>query len=263
MKQIDLHLVSWMRPKMTELVIKTIHRNTKRENFRLVVLDNGSGIETQQMLRNLHENGLIDELLVFSKNMGLEPARQILLFEATYSPYFVCVDNDCLAEPIVDGEDWLERLVDLMKHHEDYAAIACRTQVMVGTGNIYEQADQNGEEVVEFPHPGGSLRLMKTEPTRQTRGWRERPGRGEEERHIGAKLRELGHKTGFATDIRTLHLFGTRGSTGTDNWGYDKEWMPRKSGHGIIYHPALEQGDNFEEVAIYAGEDLAKEYFNA
>lgn len=271
MQPIELHLVSWNRPKMTELVIKTINRNTRRDSFRLVVLDNGSGLPqkmgkplvARNMLKRLHDNGYIDELILMPHNIGLEPARTKLLFEATYSDYFVCVDNDCLPPPPKDGKDWLEQLVDLMDRYEEYAAIACRTQVMIGTGNIYDDADITGADLVPFPHPGGSLRIMKTKVVRQTGGWREMPGRGQEERYIGGKLHEAGYKTGFAAQIPCLHLFGTRGDSGTDRWGYNKRWKPERSGHNDVHHPALINGDDYEEVKKFCGEDLAKEYFDA
>ena len=196
MEPIDLHLVSWNRPKMTKLVIETIHRNSKPENFRLVVVDNGSDNDTVDMLTELADNGMIDELHLWSENKGLEEARQFMLFHATESSYFICVDNDCLPPPMVDGVDWIDRLLDLMGKYESFAAISCRTQVMIGTGNIFEEADQVGDELVEFPHPGGSLRIMSTGATRQVGGWdAKRPGRGAEERYICGQLREAGYRT--------------------------------------------------------------------
>lgn len=260
----DLHLVSWNRPKMTELVIKAIHRNTKRDHFRLVVLDNGSNRETLNMLIDMHDNGLIDELHAMPTNEGLEKARQWLLLNCTYpeSDYFVCVDNDCLPQPISGGMDWLEKLVDLMQKYEDVAAISCRTQVMIGTGNIFEEADQAGDDIVEFPHPGGSLRIMRTQAVRDVGGWnRESEGRGAEERYICGKLRDAGYRTAFATGVRTLHLFGTRGEGGTDRWGYDKDLPPEATGHSDIAHPALTNGDDLEELKLYVGDDDAISYY--
>ena len=256
-KPIDIVLVSWYRPEMTYLVINTIHKNTKRENFRLIVIDNGSPQDQAvELLRMHNELGLIDELILNDTNRGLEPARNqgLALVE---SRYFICADNDCLPQPPVNGKDWVELLVELIDKHPDYAAISCRTQVMVGTGNIFEEADNNGEEIVEFPHPGGSLRIMETELTRTLGGWREEAeGRGAEERYICGKIRETGRRTGFATHIRTLHLFGDR-TKHTDRWGYNKDWEPSKTGHSDIYHPALENGDDPEEIAKYTGENYA------
>ena len=261
MDKIDLHLVSWNRPKMTELVIKTIYRNTKPENFRLVVLDNGSDYEVKQMLMRLHDQGLIDELHLMSENMGLEAARQFLLFKATDSPYFVCVDNDCLPPPMKEGKDWLERLLDLISKNEEYAAISARTQVMIGTGEIFEEADKNGDELLDFPWPGGSLRIMDTFATRAVGGWEgNTPGRGAEERFIGGRLREAGWKTAFAVNVRCLHLFGTRGDEGTDRWGYNKSWQPEDSGHNDVSHPALTVGDIKDELLLYASPEDVEAY---
>lgn len=261
---IDLHLVSWNRPAMTKLVIETIHRNTKRENFRLVVLDNGSDEDTQTMLGHMHDQGLIDEICFVVQNFGLEWARQHLLEEQTFGEFFICIDNDCLPPNIIDGQDWIDRLVELMQKYEDFGAISCRTQVMIGTGNIFEEADQVGDEIVEFPHPGGSLRIMRTSAVKEVGGWdRGAEGRGAEERYIGGKLNQSGYRTAFATKIRTLHLFGTRGTTGTDRWGYDKNLQPEDTGHSDVHHPVLINGDDYEEVSLYCGDELAKEYFDA
>lgn len=259
--KVDLHLVSWNRPDMTELVIKTIHRNTKPENFRLVVLDNGSSGDTPQRLQDLHDAGLIDEYIPIKTNLGLEAARNLLLKNATESKYFICIDNDCLPFPIEDDVDWVEKLVSLMEYYEGYAAISCRTQVMIGTGNIFEAADEHDDDLVDFPHPGGSLRIMDTKAVMEVGGWdREDPGRGAEERYICGKLREAGYKTAFAAKIPTLHLFGDRNKT-KERWGYDESLEPQDTGHSDIWHPALSNGDDPVEVEKFAGKRLTEEYF--
>jgi glycosyltransferase involved in cell wall biosynthesis len=262
---------------MTELVIKTIHRNTKPENFRLVVVDNGSEPDVVEMLKMYHENGLIDELELLPENIGLEAARNWALHNATRSPYFICVDNDCLPPPMVLGRDveageliltsdftdWVERLMELMAKYEDMGAISCRNPVMIGTGNIFEFADEAGDDILEFPHPGGSLRIMRTDITQAIGGWdRKAPGRGSEETYICGKLRDAGFRTAFAVKIPCLHLFGTRDSGNmTDRWGYDKGMTPADSGHRDIDHPALRNGDDFEEIKLFAGKEFAQEYF--
>lgn len=273
--KVDLHLVSWNRPLMTELVIRTIWRNTKRENFRLVVLDNGSDEQTVEMLKRLDNEGLIDELVMIKTNLGLEGARNLMFKSFTTSDYFICVDNDCLPPPMeevhvdYDGNlqgnyDWIDGLRDLMELNPDFAAIACRTQVMIGTGNIFEDADYLGYPLVEFPHPGGSLRIMKSSLVHFVGGWeREAPGRGAEERYICGKLNDAGFKTAFAAKIHTLHLFGMRLGKGTDRWGYDKNMKPEETGHSDISHPALTNGDDPAEIVKYAGEELTGIYVNS
>lgn len=258
--RIDLHLISWNRPKMTKLVIETIHRNTKSGTFRLTVLDNGSDGDTPQMLENLRDDGLIDDLLLFKTNMGLENARNLLFKEATQGEYFVCIDNDCLPQPIENGQDWLEKLVSLMERHDGFGAISMRTNVMIGTGNIFEEADEHGDDIVEFPHPGGSFRIMRTRWVYLVRGWdRGAEGRGAEERYICGKLNNMGFRTAFATNVRCLHLFGLRTQT-SERWGYAGGMRPEETGHSDISHPALTNGDDLEEVVKYSGEELAYAY---
>jgi glycosyltransferase involved in cell wall biosynthesis len=260
--KVDLHLVSWNRPKMTELVIKTIHRNTNRDNFRLVVLDNGSDGDTPERLQDLADNGLIDEYLPIKTNLGLEYARNLLLNNCTQSDYFICVDNDCLPpppHPSTPEMDWVEELVDLIQAYPGYAAISARTDPMIGTGNIFEEADKNGDDLVDFTHPGGSLRIMNTILVTQVGGWSRKDvvsGRGAEERLICGKLRDFGYKTAFATNVRTLHLYGPPETT--DRWGYPKDWKPEDTGHSDIWHPKFAQGDDPKEIEKYSGKELAK-----
>lgn len=260
--RVSLHLVTWNRPDITELVIRTIHRNTKPENYLLAVLDNGSDLETKEMLIKLQDQGMIDEIHSMDTNMGLESARQYLLLSNTYpeDEYFICVDSDCLPPMIKDGKDWVERLVELMQKYE-YAAISARTQVMIGTGEIFAEADEAGDDILDFPHPGGSLRIMDVKAVRQVGGWdRDTPGRGAEERYICGKLRETGYKTAFAVNIKTLHLFGNREKT-KERWGYDENLKPEDTGHSDISHPALEQGDIKDEVLMYASLKDTEKYY--
>lgn len=262
--KLDIHLVSWNRPKMTRLVIETLHKNTQRENFRLVVLDNASDEATVEMLQNMHDNGLIDEFIPIKTNLGLEAARNLMLNNCTQSDYFVCLDNDCLAPKPLKGKDWTDSMLQLIADNEDFAAISMRTQVMIGTGNIFEEADEKKLDLVEFPHPGGSFRIMDTKLAHFVGGWsREMPGRGQEERYICGKLWDAGFKTAFAAQIETLHLFGTREDKDpTDRWGYDPIMRPEETGHSDIDHPALRQGDDPAEVNKYAGAKLTRDYFH-
>jgi glycosyltransferase involved in cell wall biosynthesis len=256
---VDIHFISWNRPKMTQLAIGTIHRNTREGNYHLHVLDNGSDKETTDMLQKMFDAGLLHSYTNLPKNMGLEFARQYLLEKYTYGDYFIDADNDCLPPPIVKNQDWIDRLSELMARYEGYGAISCRTQVMIGTGNIFED---DTLEITPFPHPGGSLRIMDTHAIVKVRGWdRESSGRGSEEKYICGKLNAAGYKTGFATHIQCLHLFGTRGDNGTDRWGYDPNFNPEMTGHSDIWHPALANGDDPEVVETYAGKELTEAYF--
>jgi glycosyltransferase involved in cell wall biosynthesis len=245
---IDIVMTTWHRPEITEKAIRSLKANTPYTPFRLIVIDNDSPPEMQDMLCSLQDEGLIDKLVFNPTNLGLEPSRNQGL-TLVHSELFISTDNDCIPEKPYEGKDWLQRLIELMDKHPDYAAISPRYPVMIGTGNIYEEADENGEELVGFPHPGGSLRIMRTGPTRDVGGWRDEVGgRGTEERYICGKLRDAGWSTGFAAKVRCLHLFGDQES---DRWGYPKEWAPGDTGHSDIWHPKLASGDDPDEIKEY------------
>lgn len=265
MKPIKLHLVTWNRPKMTDLVIKTIVNNTTTP-YELIVWDNGSDQEMLDLLIDHVSSKKIKTLQPNGVNIGLEGARQRLLYDNLdpNDEFIVCIDNDCLPpKPNEKGEDWLYLLQQLMEKHPDYAAISMRTQVMIGTGNIFEEADETGADIVEFPHPGGSFRIMRVPQLLEVGGWTAgNSGRGSEERHVGGKLNELGYKTAFATNVKCLHLFGTRGDKNkTDRWGYDKDLPPEATGHSDIHHPVLINGDDLDEIKHYTNSAWAEEYF--
>ena len=75
MYPIDVCLVTWYRPELTEMVIKAIHQNTKRKHYRLIVIDNNSPKEIQAMLQRYVDKGWVDTLIKNEMNRGLEPAR--------------------------------------------------------------------------------------------------------------------------------------------------------------------------------------------
>jgi glycosyltransferase involved in cell wall biosynthesis len=239
----DIFLTTWNRPNFTERVIKAINDNTT-SLYRLVVIDNASGFETQGLLKRSHEEGLINELVINKDNMGLEYTRQQATEMAT-TPRFVTTDSDCLPHKPWEDGDWLYCLNKLMDENPDFAAIACRTQVMIGSGNIFEHADEEDIPFVEFTC-GGSLRLMDTGYIRSLGGWdRNQELRGNEEHYICGKIREAGLKCGFATFVPCYHLFGD------GNWGYDKELSPEEHGHRPVHHPALTSGDDKQALKDY------------
>jgi len=239
--KIDIVMVCWGRMAMTELAIMTISQHTMTP-YRLIVIDNYSSEEMRDMLRNLEDNGVIDVLVLLDTNIGLEPAKNIGLSHVK-SELFISTDNDCLPMKDNDDGDWLQKLVTLMDNNEEYAAIASRTQVMIGTGNIFDEHEN--EDIVDFPWPGGSLRIMRTAAVIEAGGWRDDVvSRGSEERYICGLLHELGYKTGFSTKVRCYHMFGD------GNWGYG-DMSPEEHGHNPVCHPLIQNGDDVEDVKEY------------
>ena len=236
---IDIVLTTWNRPEMTDRVIRSLATRTTTPS-RLIVVDDGSEKKTYNMLQKFKRDGVIDVLIRHRKNIGLEASKNDGM-QAVESELFISTDNDCLPEYYTEKGDWLSKLVKLMEERQDFGAIACRTQVMIGTGNIYDGFEN--QEVVDFPWPGGSLRIMRSKLVRELGGWRDwEPSRGSEEKYICQKIRDAGYRTGFAVNVRTYHMFGNDG-----NWGYEG-LEPKLHGHNPVCHPAIQNGDNEEDI---------------
>jgi glycosyltransferase involved in cell wall biosynthesis len=214
---IDIVLTAWEREEFTQKALLSIKHNTFHP-YRLILIDNGS--KHQGWLTQAKMDGLIDILILMDKNYGLETAKNLAM-NFVESDLFVSTDNDILASSC-----WLKKLKLLMQRYPNYGAIACRPQVLVGTGDIFKDTQ---EDVLEFTHIPGYLRLMKTDLVRKTGAWKDkRPLRGHEEYWISQKLREMGHQVGWAVNVPCYHMFGQEG-----DWGYTG-LEPEDHGHNPV-----------------------------
>ena len=238
-QKLDIVLVSWNRPKFTKWSIQAIKQNT-RYPYKLVVIDNGSTPEMQGSLFEMKYGGMIDTLVLLDHNYGLEPAKNLGM-NFVESEYFISTDNDILAYKY-EPQCWLERLVWLMDNHPEYAAIGCRPQILVGSGNPFEGKT---EDIVDFPHIPGYHRIMRTQLTKDAGAWSDkRPSRGHEEIWISERFRGMGYKVGWANDVRCWHCFGDEG-----DWGYPG-LKPEEHGHNPV--SALPKDDH-EEISKRVG----------
>jgi glycosyltransferase involved in cell wall biosynthesis len=219
---IDIVITTWDREWMTLLCLDALKQNTQTP-YRLIIIDNGSVVNAQEVY-----NSLADVYVKLDKNHGLEYAKNLGM-EFVESPLFVSMDNDILVYKYED-KDWLARLIELMNNNPNYAAIAPKPQVLVGTGMyMFETTD----EIVPFHHVPGYARIMRTESVRRAGSWNEkREGRGHEELWIGDKFAEMGTKMGWANNIKVWHLFGKED---TDEWGYPKGSTPESHGHNPVW----------------------------
>lgn len=229
---IDICMITCNRARISEISIKEIQTRTLYPH-RLLVLDNGSGDETPQMLERLYREGYINVLILNKENTGVHWGKNQLL-GLVESDFFVSTDNDIVpCEPTVDG-DWLIRLVNWMLSTDDpVGAVACTPHIFIGLNKP--------DDVPEFweRKPTGSvLRLMKTETIKGIGGWRKEkePSRDNEEWWICNKLYEAGYKTGYATEIPAIHLFGDP-EYDEDPWGYPAIMQPQDHGHREISPP--------------------------
>lgn len=222
--RIDIVMVSHNRAEITQRCLDYLYDRTTRDSYRLILIENGSKDGTTHRLLN---HPAISDFVSLGDNVGIHVAKNYGLMMVR-SSFYIDTDNDILVPKYEEGEDWIERMVDLQKRHSDFAAITLRPQVLVGRD---ESKDDKGEEVIETNHIGGCMRLMNTKLTRDAGGWDwdDNRLRNNEEHWICGGLRKLGKKVGYASNLRCYHIFGK-------NWGYGE--IPKEAhGHRDIWPP--------------------------
>lgn len=210
MGPIDIVITSYNRVKFTGECIRYICART-RTPYRLIVVDNGSLDDTQELLHGYRGDGSVDIFVEMNMNAGIHAAKNVGL-SLVQSPVFVSMDDDIYVPDL--EPDWLHQLYELLRHRPEFAAISMRPQVMVGDGgNMFD----GSPEVLTRGHVGSAGRIMRTNVVRNVGGWRKeiKPGRDNEEKHICSRLAKAGYKVGYARDVRCYHAFGN-----DDNWGY-------------------------------------------
>lgn len=233
MNKIDIAMITCNRARISETSIKEIKKRTLFPH-RLLVLDNGSGDETPQMLQRLYREGYIDLLILNRENTGVHWGKNQLL-SLVESQWFISTDDDIVpCEPTSDG-DWLKRLGDLgsVDVTGSIAALSCTPHVFIGAS-----LPEDPPLFWERSHCGSVLRMMNTKQVRGVGGWRKEkdPSRDNEEWWICGKLRDDGGVVGYATQIPVIHLFGEE-QYGEDPWGYPGIMKPNEHGHREIWPP--------------------------
>ena len=108
---INITIPVFNRFHLTQKTIIALHKTAKNIPFVITVVDNGS----EQCLRNrlieFKESGLIDNLFLLPRNMGISCACNIG-WRAVDAPYYIKLDNDMAAcSPF-----WLKDLFQLWSH---------------------------------------------------------------------------------------------------------------------------------------------------
>lgn len=219
MKPISIVITTWLREWMTDVCLSAIHMNT-RTPYRIILIDNGSD---ESYIGKWAKQA--DVYVKLGRNYGLEYAKHIAM-QFVESDLFVSMDNDILVYNYPD-KDWLQRLVDLMEKYPKFSAIACKPQILVGTGmHMFDTI----EEIVPFHHVPGYARIMRTKNIEYVGAWEDvRPGRGHEELWIGDKLEQHNWRMAWANYVECIHLWGREG---TDPWGYPEG---TDSGHNPVW----------------------------
>jgi GT2 family glycosyltransferase len=227
----DICMLVYNRPRITEVSIRELKARTTSPH-RLIVLDNGSDVQTCDLLIQLQSENLIDLLLHLDTNTGVHNGHNILL-KHVQSDIYVSTDNDIVPQGPIGGQDWLSLASKLLRCHDDYAALSLLPHYLVGD-NLSKWLS-SPTEIITRAYAGAVLRLMHTDLVRKAGGWKKtrNPSRNNEERWIGKRLAEQGYKVGYCRDIRAIHLWGEP-DLDEDPWGYE---VGSTHGHRDVWPP--------------------------
>ncbi len=115
---VDIIFLTYNRTAYFRRTLEALRNNT-RYPYRIIVVDNNSGQEMRQFLKD--NSGLFSHLILNDENY-FTTAFQLGIACATSDPYILC-DPDILV-PRIDGSCWLERLMDLHRRFPEMGMIA-------------------------------------------------------------------------------------------------------------------------------------------
>ena len=148
---VGITCVSYNRPDATFRCLHALRQNTAHPFF-LTVVDNGSDAAMQDELRKLENDGIVDQLFLHRRNMGVSVAANTG-WQASPCPFYLKVDNDILPR----RADWLDSLLDLCEE-EAFAAVAFKLCAWHGSraalsplGKRYEATESLGGGCILIP----------------------------------------------------------------------------------------------------------------
>ena len=110
MKECDIIIPVWNQPEVTRDCVDSILKNMDLP-YRLVIIDNGSGPETQSYLNGLRDKNNLNLLLIRNdENRGFVKAVNQGLKEVIGAPYVCIMNNDTIATA-----GWLSEMMEIMK----------------------------------------------------------------------------------------------------------------------------------------------------
>ena len=106
------------RYHLTQKTLLALRKTAPGIPFVVTVVDNGSAPDLRERLVNLHSDGLIDNLFLLPRNMGISCACNIG-WRAVDAPYYMKLDNDMVATTPL----WLDHVFRLWAHGEPVSII--------------------------------------------------------------------------------------------------------------------------------------------
>ncbi|MDD2707183.1 MAG: glycosyltransferase [Verrucomicrobiae bacterium] len=107
-KIVNICMVTYNRVNFTKAAIGALVTHTAHPHV-LTVVDNGSGDETPEYLKKLHDKGIINNLILLRENVGIARASNLAWLQEPDAEYYLKLDNDIA----VEKAGWLEAMVEV------------------------------------------------------------------------------------------------------------------------------------------------------
>ena len=108
---VNITIPVFNRYHLTQKTLLALRKTAPGISFTVTVVDNGSEQSLRDRLVELHKDGIIDNLFLLPRNMGISCACNIG-WRAVDAPYYMKLDNDMA----VITPHWLENLFRLWAH---------------------------------------------------------------------------------------------------------------------------------------------------
>jgi len=208
-------MLCWNRSRYTKACLKSIRRFTALEEYRLIVVDNGSTDDTIPFLR---ENLLEGELLIFNpRNVGFPKANNMALRHIEKEPYVLFLNNDTQ----VQESGWLKKMIRAMKRDKlDIVGPMCARCWLYRTVDtnklIYCFEKEVDDPMTKLGYVEGWCLMARLTALKKLKGWDETFSPAYcEDSDLCWRAKEAGMKIGKVWDLPIIHY---RGKT-TDQLG--------------------------------------------
>ena len=229
--KIKIFITNWHRIAMLRQTLELIKRRTETPH-EVIVFDNGSDTRPPtprseiDELKLMHESGIIDGLILWPRNTGCYFPKAVFYSLTTDNDiYYVSTDND-VYPPLLDGDDWLKRLIDEMDRWPTLGALAPQ----VPPTWLQEPYGNEGGHVL-CKAVGNTLTVIRRSawPVRE---WQQKENAYGDDGLRGSLMTANGWQTAYMDNLYCLHAGQCR------DWGYRPDEIaqdPRKIMYGKPY----------------------------
>jgi glycosyltransferase involved in cell wall biosynthesis len=177
---VNISMVTYNRLEFTKEAIHSIAEHTMYP-YVLTVVDNGSTDETREYLIEAQKEGIIKNLVLLGKNMGVARASNLAWHLEPLSAYYVKFDNDI----VIRKKDWLSDMVSVIEGVPGLGAVAYNFEPI-----SYPLTTESGMKIRIKQGTLGGACILVPNRTREILGyWSEEYGLyGEEDLDYGFRI---------------------------------------------------------------------------